>query len=85
MELFLGMDDEPTKSSWVTITEHTNMGDTVAGQQSLNNHGDWKKCLKTGGKEMSGNYRPVSLTSIPGKVMEHTVYLDFSKAFDIVP
>lgn len=66
-----------------TVTEHTNVGDTVL-HQKLNNHGDWDKCLKTGGKEMSGNYRPVNLTSILEKVVEHTACLDFSKTFDIV-
>lgn len=33
---------------------------------------------------MSGHYRPVYLTSVLEKVMEHIVYLDFSKTFDIV-
>ncbi|RMC14855.1 hypothetical protein DUI87_07031 [Hirundo rustica rustica] len=47
-----------------------------------------KKC----GREDPGNYRPVSLTSVPGKVTHlvdvgrtvDVVYLDFSKAFDTV-
>ncbi|KFP31038.1 RNA-directed DNA polymerase from mobile element jockey, partial [Colius striatus] len=45
---------------------------------------DWRKAnvtlvFKKDRKDDSGNYRPVSLTSIPGKVMEQLIVDDISK------
>ncbi|KGL77232.1 RNA-directed DNA polymerase from mobile element jockey, partial [Tinamus guttatus] len=48
---------------------------------------DWKKAnvtpvFKKGKKEDPGNYRPVSLTSVPGKVMERLVLAIVSRHMD---
>jgi len=54
-------------------------------------HGEWKRCLKTGGKPTSspvfkkakkvdpGNYRPVSLTSGDGRTGCHSIEVEEQK------
>ncbi|KFZ49265.1 hypothetical protein N321_12177, partial [Antrostomus carolinensis] len=58
--------DEVTKPLSITFEKSWRSGEVPA---------DWKKgnitsIFKKGNKEDPGNYRPISLTSVPGKIME---------------
>ncbi|KFZ57042.1 hypothetical protein N321_02349, partial [Antrostomus carolinensis] len=58
--------DEVVKPLFITLEKSWQSGEVPT---------DWKKgnitpIFKKGNKEYPGNYRPVSLTSVPGKIME---------------
>ena len=64
-------------------------------QQSINTGevpSDWKHAnvvtiFKKGSMSEAANYRPLSLTSVPGKLLEHIIYRSFmihSNSFDIL-